>query len=468
MLASRSRMLLQAVCCHPTRMLSTLTNIQDLDSAKISQSHKHPTLCTIVVDGFHGQAGPASSTSSQTEGHYWRLPSTDPRDEGKFLFRLHTIDLYFWTPHDAQTFVDAARKTLQEDQLDITTPPAPAPHAEVMSPVVQQLENIAISDPAYHNGQSRTSHTASVASPLPQSAQSGKEDLAKKDGADFTPLAYNPAAPPAPEVIKHREKTPPPPDAVAGTGLAAAAYHDQMHSLGPQGHGAYMTPPPGTIHLPPGNPDNQQSYNSSVYGSPLSSTAYTPSPTVSTQGNRASSVSSFPPPPPKSAGGSSNPYIPQNVPPTKSSTTSPQSTTSAYASPPTKTQAHLYTPGITPMESPATQILGNSYVAGPPQPLQHLQPQYADYLSSLPQAPEPAGGYSDYLYEQPSRHHSRSHDNSIHSQVYRPTEEEAHSHGKHRPSGAGPGQQPGKLEAKAEQAEKKVNKFLRKLEKKIG
>ena len=421
-----------------------------------------------MVDGFHGQAGSASSPSTQTEGHYWRLPSTDPRDEGKFLFRLHTIDLYFWTPHDAQTFIDAARKTLQEEQLDIATPPAPAPHAEVMSPVVQQLESIAISDPAYHNGQTRNSRTASIASPLPQSANPVKEDSAKRDDADFTPLAYNPAAPPAPEVIKLREKTPPPSEAVAGTGLAAAAYHDQMQTLGPQGHGGYMTPPPGTFHLPPGNSGPQQSYNSSVYGSPPPSTAYTPSPTVSTPGNRASSVSSFPPPPTKSTGASSNPYIPQNAPPNNSSTTSPQPTSSASVPPPAKFHAHLYAPGITPMESPATQILGDSYVAGPPQPLQHLQPQYADYLASQPQPPEPAGGYSDYQYEQPSRHHSRSHDNSIHSQVYRPTEEEAHSHGKHKPSGAGPGQQPGKLEAKAEQAEKKVNKFLRKLEKKIG
>ena len=462
-------MLLQAVCCHTAQVFSTLTNIQDLDSAIIRQSHKHPTLCTVVVDGFHGKAGSPSSPSSQAEGHYWRLPSTDPRDEGKFLFRLHTVDLYFWTPHDAQVFVDAARKTLQEEQLDIITPPAPAPHAEVMSPVVQQLENIAISDPAYHNGQTRTSRTTSVASPLPPSAQLPKEDLAKKEGTNFTPLAYNPAAPPAPEVIKHREKTPPPPDAVAGTGLAAAAYHEQMQTLGPQGHGAYMTPPPGTFHLPPGNTGQQPSYNSSGYGSLPATTAYTPSPSVSTQGNRSSSVSSFPPPPPKSAGGSTNPYIPQNLPPANSNTTSPQPTSSAYAPPPTnKTQSHLYTPGITPMESPATQILGDSYVSGPPQPLQHLQPQYADYLSSRPQPPEPVGGYSDYQYEQPSRHHSRSHDSSIHSQVYRPTEEEAHGHGKHRPSGAGQGQQSGKLEAKAEQAEKKVNKFLRKIEKKLG
>ena len=44
--------------------------------------------------------------------------------------------------------------------------------------------------------------------------------------ADFAPMAYNPAAPPAPEPIAHREKTPPPPDAADGTGLAAAAAAD--------------------------------------------------------------------------------------------------------------------------------------------------------------------------------------------------------------------------------------------------
>lgn len=398
-----------------------------------------------MVDGFH-----SPSSSSQSEGHYWRLPSTDPRDEGKYLFRLHTVDLYFWTAQDADSFIGAVRQTLQPEQLDVDTPPPPAPHAELMSPVVQQLENIAITDPAYHNGQTRNSRTASLNHP--SSPPPTQQDAHK--GANFTPLAYNPAAPPAPEVIKHREKTPPPPEAAAGTGLAAAAYHDQVRTHTPQGHGGFMSPPPGTHHE--GFPSGPHSYNTSPHSSQPSSAAYGLSPTVSTLGNRASSVSSLPPPPPKGAGGGSNPYVPQ--------------TALSFAPPPASAPTHPYGPGTTPMETPTTQILGDSYVAGPPQPLAHLQPQYADYLASRPQQQEPVGGYSDYKYDQPGRHHSHSHshhhDHAIHSQVYRPTEDEVH--GKQKPAKAGPGQKPGKLEAKAEKAEKTVNRFLRKLEDKLG
>lgn len=397
------------------------------------------------MDGFH-----SPTPASQSEGHYWRLPSTDPRDEGKFLFRLHTVDIYFWTAQDADTFIEAARKTLKQEQLDFDTPPSPAPHPQVMSPVVQQLENVAITDPAYHNGQTRNSRTDSVAQP--SSAPTAQDD--KNKGADFTPLAYNPAAPPAPEVIKHREKTPPPPEAAAGTGLAAAAYHDQMQTHAHQTPGGFMSPPPGT-HLE-GYPGSPQSHNSSPYSSQPSTAAYGPSPTVSTLGNRASSVSSLPPPPLKSAGGGSNPYVPHTAP--------------SFVPPPAAAPTHPYGPGTTPMETPTTQILGDSYVSGPPQPLAHLQPQYADYLSSRPQPQEPVGGYSDYRYDQPSRHHSHSHshnrDHAIHNQVYRPTEEEMH--GKQKPSKAGPGQKPGKLEARAEKAEKGVNRFLRRLEDKLG
>ncbi|MCJ1438278.1 hypothetical protein MMC27_007666 [Xylographa pallens] len=455
-----------------------------LDSAKISQSYKHPTLCTIVVDGFRSRTGSKSSPVSQ-DNHHWRLPSTDPRDEGKFLFRLHTIDLYFWTVQDSQTFLAAVQRSLQEEQFEIEGPAALEPHVGAMSPVVQQLENVAITDPAYHNGQTRNSRTASIPTPSPAHAQSTHEDPRNQEAANFTPLAYNPAAPPAPEVIKHREKTPPPPEAVAGTGLAAAAYHDQVQASRPQNHTAFSPIPPANMQSPPPNMQSPQAYSgppqshaSSAYGPSSPSGPYTTSPSTSTQGNRASTISSLPPPPPKSAGPTHNPYfpptnIPSFAPPPSSSNSiaSPQSQNRnpAFAPPPPNPNAHMMGPGMTPMESPATQILGNSYVAGPPQPLQHLQPQYPDYLSSRPQQAQPVGGYSDYNYNnQQPYHHGGDEDYRIHNQVYRPTEEESHGHGKHRPSNAGPGQQPGKLEARAEKAEKGLNSFLRKLEKKIG
>ncbi|MCJ1292423.1 hypothetical protein MMC34_003973 [Xylographa carneopallida] len=455
-----------------------------LDSAKISQSYKHPTLCTIVVDGFHSRLGSKSSPISQ-DNHHWRLPSTDPRDEGKFLFRLHTIDLYFWTVQDSQTFLAAVRRSLQEEQLDIESPVVLEPHVGAMSPVVQQLENVAITDPAYHNGQTRNSRTTSIPTSSPARVPPTHEDPRKQEAADFTPLAYNPAAPPAPEVIKHREKTPPPPEAVTGTGLAAAAYHDQVQASRPQNSTAFSAVPPAHLQSPPPNMQSPQAYSgppqshaSSAYGPSSPSGPHITSPSASAQGNRASSISSLPPPPPKSTGTTHNPYFPPTnitsfAPPPSSSNSvaSPQSQNRnpAFAPPPPNPNAHLMGPGITPMESPATQILGNSYVAGPPQPLQHLHPQYADYLSSRPQQPQPVGGYSNYKYNnQQSYHHGGDEDYSIHNQVYRPTEEESHGHGRHRPSDAGPGQQPGRLEARAEKAEKGINSFLRKLEKKIG
>ena len=126
------------------------------------------------------------------------------------------------------------------------------------------------------------------------------------------------------------------------------------------------------------------------------------------------------------------------------------------------------------MDSPTAQILGGSYAGPPSHPLQHLQPQYADYLASRPQPP---AGFSDYNYAQQKQHghgghHHQHHgvtstgDTSIHNQVYRPTEEEHYKPGK-VPT-AGPGQQAGKWEAKAEKAEKGLNKLLRKAEKKFG
>ena len=450
-----------------------------MDIAKFSQSYKHPTLCTIVVDGLPPKAGSSPSSASNPDNHHWRLRSTDPRDEGKFLFRLHTIDLYFWTVYDAQTFVEAMRKCLRQEQQNIDTPISPEPHAEVMSPVVRQLENIAITDPAYHNGQTRNSRNLSMPPVSPAPHRQHDEGLPKSDAAIFTPLAYNPAAPPAPEVIKHREKTPPPPEAAGGTGLAAAAYHDQVQTGRPQAFSPYGSPPMGSASAQQPYPGSTQGHGPPAYGSTSASSGYTSPQPNSSHGNRASSVSSvpLPPPPPKSAGGNGNPYFPQSsipsfAPPPHGSSSIPsphsQAASPPYAPTPPNPNAHFLPSGTTPMESPATQILGDSYVGGPQQPLQHLQPQYADYLSSRPQ--QPVGGYSDYKYDQqPSRHsHGHNEDYGIHSQVYRPTEEESQGHGKHRLSNAPAGEQVGKLEARAERAEKGVNRLLRKLEKKIG
>ena len=441
-----------------------------MESTTVRQSHKHPTLCTITVDGY-GSRHEETHTPVQQPEHHWRLPNTDPRNEGKYLFRLHTLDIYFWTAEDANNFMGAVQKKLQHDQVQILDAPrAPAPHAEVMSPVVQQLENVAIRDPAYNNGQTRNSRTASIGAATSPSGSTFREakrqEVPKEqDQAGFQPLAYNPAAPPAPEPIKHREKTPPPEDAEDGTGLAGAAYRDHAQAMSPQS--SLSRPPYGQPQMSQGNvsPQPIQSYTSSHV-----------SPPPSTQGQRMSSVSSFPPPPQQSGRGSVSPHIPNPAfgppPQQPQNTASPssQQLVPAFSPPPQESPAPFYSQDSQPPESPATQILGNSYVSGHRQPLQHLQPQYANYTPQGHEEPALVGGYSDYQYSpQQSLHQHQTQGNQydIHSQVYRPTQEEA---AKHKPSksSAAPGSPAGKLEQGATRVDKGVNRFFKRLEKKIG
>ena len=438
-----------------------------MDASKIVQSHKHPTLCSVTVDGYESHEE-SSQSSFPSEPNHWRLASTDPRNEGKFLFRLHTIDLYFWTVEDATTFVEATKRTLSPGQVEVLDAPKPRSHSEVMSPVVQQLESIAITDPAYHNGRTKNSRTESRSvvsdvSPRVSHEAISNPNAKTEEPENYKPLAYNPAAPPAPEPIKHREKTPPPLDAEAGTGLAAAAYNDQAQAFSPTPGQSHLSPPPppppsniggttygslGYVSPPPIQPFSGPHVSPSTSARHLStSSPYAP-------GHRASSVSSIPPPPPQSA--------------EKKPAPAP-----VFGPPPQDPNPHLYGSSAAPLVSPTTQILGNSYL-DQQQPLQHLQPQYADYLQSHspPQQP-PVGGYSNYQYDPSNphhhhgKHHSQANDYDVHSQVYRPTEEEAHSHGRPHKSSS-PGQKPGRLEGRAEKAEKGVNRFLKKLEKKIG
>lgn len=371
--------------------------------------------------------------------------------------------------------MDALEKMLDSQQVEIVDrPSAPAAHEHLMSPVVQKLENVAVEDSAYQNGKTRDSRSTTATFAPPPTAASGniQEEPQPKS---FQPLAYNPAAPPAPEPIKHREKTPPPPEAEhEGTGLAAAAYNDHAHAASPLSHGSLSQPPyPTSVHS---SAYTSPQPHSSPYASPpfAGLTGMSPMPD-----GRAGSMSALPPPPPQSA---QKPPVSSSQTPARALSTqtqgfpsvTPQQT--AFSPPPRDPNLHY--PGVDrPLDSPSAQILGNSYVAHSPQPLQHLQPQYADYLASRPQqqphgqAQEPVGGYSDYSYSQPQNHHhhhSNQPDNGydVHNQLYRPTQEEMHRHKQHRPSDAG--QPTGKLEQQAGRLDKGVNRFFKKLEKKIG
>lgn len=133
------------------------------------------------------------------------------------------------------------------------------------SKVVTQLENVAVTDPAYQNGRTRNSRSDTVSNTLPTTqggAIAGMNSFPPPPAApttaapvptneqtpafppptqeqQYAPLPYNPAAPAAPEPIKHREKTPPPPDGTDGTGLAAAVAVDS---------GLPYAPPPNATH----------------------------------------------------------------------------------------------------------------------------------------------------------------------------------------------------------------------------
>ena len=447
---------------------------------KIRQSHKQPTLCTVTVDGYEGP-NTASSRLQKYPEHYWRLPNTDPRNEGKYLFRLHTLDLYFWTAHDASSFMEAAEKMLEAQQVDIVDKPsAPVTHEQVVSPVVQKLENVAIEDPAYRNGQTRSSRSGQTSSTDATYFSNSEAESSKnsKEPEAYKPLAYNPAAPPAPEPIKHREKTPPPPGAEAeGTGLSAAAYDDHLQTISPvpqQRHSSLSQP---SYAMSPNPVGHMSSPQSQAPNTPFAS----PPPFVrqsgqsSASGGITASTSPIPPPPPQSGRTSSTSFAP---PPVAVSTqiqisnVAPQQHGAAYSPPPREPNARFYQGSNQPLDSPSAQILGNSYVGPPPQPLQHLQPKYADYLASRPQPQqhpqEPIGGYSDYSY---SHQHQQSlyqqgGDYNVHGQVYRPTEEEAHKGKHHKPSESG--QPSGRLEQSAGRVDKGVNRFLKKLEKRIG
>ena len=363
------------------------------------------------------------------------------------MYKLHTVDIYFWIKEDALQFVNGIRRVLPATQITILDEPlAPPTHHDDMSPVVQKLENVAISDPSYHNGQTRDSRTSSTAFPGPPISATPQS----QESANFAPMAYNPAAPAAPEAIKHREKTPPPEDGAANP-LAAAAISDQAQNFNPNFGQSFGQPhlqrsftgPPGVFSGPPAQP--QTSYFTG------------------------------PPAPP--------PQQPQTQPPSlqQQPMSSPfaQHFQHSFAAPPTA--ATIALPYAQPPHSALAQQPPPAYQQQPPS---HIPvTQYANYPGS-PQssitspgiyspgiaspgsltAGAPPGGFSQFQYNNSlSNTQPLANDYSIHQQVYRPTEDEA---ARHLPKASKPPK--GKLEARAGQVEKGVGSLFRKLEKKIG
>lgn len=419
---------------------------QDLDSAHVAYSYRHTTLVTLTVDGQNGQRGSPAPADTQE----WHLPTFDPRNENKYMYRLHTLDIYFWTKEDALQFVNGIRRVLPQNRIAIEDEPvAPPAHADAMSPVVQQLENVAISDPSYQQGRTRDSrgYTGPPLSAVPGSQEASNFNpqvhqptpvSQPPPPATFAPLAYNPAAPAAPEAIRHREKTPPPEDGAANPLMVAAtSEHGQTYGVPFQQPGGYGGPP---SH----QPQPSGSYFPGLPGPPPPPQAQQPTPPSVQSPYAHHFQNQFAPPPTGN----------MPAPPAYKAQPSPHIPVNQFANYPSSpgiasgmTTPGIYSPGLTSpgLVSPGLQSPGF--------------PAPGPYT---PGVPPPPGGFAQYNYSQVSNTAPLMTDYSIHSQVYRPTEGEvAHKIKPTKPPA-------GKFEQRAGQVEKRVTGLFKKIEKKYG
>lgn len=165
----------------------------------------------------------------------WHLPSYDLKNEAKYNYKLHSLDIYFWNSADALQFVNGVRRVLPPTQVEISDEPALQPG---MHSVIQSLEGMAFSDSQYRKDSSSLEATSRNLSASAASVTSASRRISlhpppppppppppSSQTARFVPMAYNPAAPAAPEPIKYREKTPPP-DEDPLNPLAVAVAHD--------------------------------------------------------------------------------------------------------------------------------------------------------------------------------------------------------------------------------------------------
>ncbi|KAH6619295.1 hypothetical protein B0J18DRAFT_240435 [Chaetomium sp. MPI-SDFR-AT-0129] len=259
-----------------------------LDRVHLRYSYKHTCLVTLTVGEVEGN-------------DEWHLPTYDPHNQNKYHYKLHSLDIYFWMPQDAVQFVNGIRRVLPHGQCEVLDEPGPPPPRQVaqateMSSVVQKLEQAAISDsvqgtPAGLQGGS-TSGVPSFPGP-PVSAVNSTGDATSPPAQQFTPIAYNPAAPPAPEEIRHREKTPPPEDGIANPLHQTLAYDAATPfspGLVPSGLGPLSPgiPPPNLQH-PPGAPSFPGPPQHSV-----TSPGFAPQ-GFGSLGGQAASISQYPP-----------------------------------------------------------------------------------------------------------------------------------------------------------------------------
>lgn len=386
-----------------------------------------------------------------------------PVGDVKIARRIHTIDVYFWAVDDAQLVTACFRRLLKPQQLDIAAFPQEVNHAESivqathndeapapMSPVVQKLENIAVTDRYAHEVQARRTGGAvsQTEMTIPQvltseaivsNSKLNKDSSSRRDttAANFTPMAYNPAAPAAPEPIRHRDKTPPPDDDdVEGTGLGPAMrstnntstqFHDLATITSTTHQSISLPPPPPTTNHRPGPPSSlQNSYQDTHSSATSDRSRFAPTSPVAHQVPYHSTAAEH--------------YVPE----------------------PPYTQ---------PVETPGAQFY-STLPQSSGRPLQHVQPQYADYLAAGSVSQQkisspitaPVGGYSSYDYSTAQQRPHNEYD--VHNHVYRPTEAESNPHA-HRKSHKSTHDK-GRADSGLDRIDKGVGRLFKKLEKKIG
>ncbi|KAI8955722.1 hypothetical protein F4801DRAFT_276942 [Xylaria longipes] len=373
-----------------------------LDRTQVRYSYNQQCLVSITVEGV---AGPPTDPSQ------WHLPTYDPRNENKYHYKLHSVDIYFWTQTDALQFINGIRRVLPASQVEVADEPAPpSSHAHSYSqdvnPLVQKLENAAISDPRVQQP------GAPSFAPPPTTAPSGQNGSPQ----NFVPMAYNPAAPPEAERYQHREKTPPPPEDDGHNPLVAALARDQAAPFSPAYGQTTFSAPPGAPGLP---------------GPPAQAYPGLTSPGVATPG-----VTS------------------PGFPPTQFAQLQRSATMPA---------AGLASPGLA---SPyGANFPGSPGFAPPPPaaapPSQHQPTPPPTQNPNLPSLPP--GGYAQFNYGN-AHQAPGAMDYSIHQQLYRPTEQEhAAKYGEYKPKVEGHS----KLGQGAERLERGVTGMLKKFEKKF-
>ncbi|KAM0276862.1 hypothetical protein ACHAQH_006338 [Verticillium albo-atrum] len=356
-----------------------------LDKTQVKYSYRHQCLVSLTV----GEAN---------DPNEWHLPTFDPHNQNKYHYPLHSLDIYFWTRKDALQFVNGIRRVLPQQQVDVEEEPAPPPHPTDASSVVQQLETIAITDPTY------TSPIIAQVAPIPQPPPLSAVSNEPVPQANYVPIPYNPAAPAAPETIRHREKTPPPDDGVDP--LAQAIAYDNQAPFSPG-----FVPPPGFL-----------------------------------LGQQPGLASPGLPPPPSALGPQPGLQRSQTMP------VQPPAVTSPFNA------AYTATAGFQPLPPPPPP--------GGPQPQQQQQPvatpQVQAEASPLPSQPSPpVGGYSTYTYTHQPQQQPDTSIYALHQQHYQPTEAEAHKYKDRK-------EPTGRLEANAGRLERGVTGMFKKFEKKFG